>query len=473
MHKILAILLLILLGLLMLSPLFSVSIQEAIFGAGTSSSSGCSSKSGNIECKLEDSTGGESLSSTPDDSNQLRIRLAKLDRFQANGSSDELESPSTLRQVLFVHRHGDRTPVTFRPKDNLFRESFWTFHGLGQLTNRGKARLFLLGKMIRKRYNGFLGASVSKNQRITRSSGSLRCIESAQTFLAGFLSLDLPGSPDADDLVWDRNTENQLAHLWQPASVLTVPIKFDGMLAEGAECNALSEEYLNVINTCDDAKRINREYARERALLIESLGFEMSNFEEWSWASSQIEVEKSYFPDKIKSELSGSYDRLEEAGNRALVLDQSTLNSRRLRHGLLISEMVRHMQTVRNSTSLNRIQARKFAHYVGHDLTLVIVLGMLDSWQKFGRRPSYASNLAMELHEDRGEWYVRFIYMSEVPSKPVEVHMERCEENHPLGRCALDRFADLMKPYMIDSWQDWMRECKNDLTKLDPYAPIS
>lgn len=447
-----------------LTTLPSISTQEAVFGA---------SKFGNIKFKAEDSTSGSSLSEKSDDLDQLRIRLATIDRFQTNKSGEDDRELGTLRQVLFVHRHGDRTPVTFRYKDHLFSESFWTFHGLGQLTNRGKARLFLLGRIIRKRYNAFLGASVNKNQRVTRSSGSTRCIESAQTFLAGFLSLDLPDSPDADGLVWDRNSTNRLAHLWQPASVLAVPVKFDGMLAEGAECNALSEEYSKVLNTCDEAKRINQEYAKERVLLIRSLGFEMSNFEEWSWASSQIEVERSYFPDKTKPELLESYDRLQEAGNRALALDQSTLRSRRLRHGLLISEMVRNMQSSRNSTSSDSIQPIKFAHYVGHDLTLVIILGMLDSWDKFGRRPDYASNLATELHKDRGEWFVRFLYMAEVPSTPLEVHMERCEENHPLRRCTLDRFAGLMKPYMIDSWQDWMRECKNELTKLDPYGPIS
>lgn len=410
-----------------------------------------------------------------DDQKRLQHRLEQIDRLDSKEES-ELESnnvreaDSTLRQVLFIHRHGDRTPIVFPPKDNLATEPFWTFHGLGQLTNRGKSRLYLLGKIIRKRYNKFLGSSVNKNERVTRASGSLRCIESAQTFLAGFLRLDLPDSPDARELIWDRDPVDNLAHLWQPASVQTVPAKFDGMLAEGAECSVLTDEYLNVIDKSDEVKTINTEYAKERDLLIQSLGFEMDHFYKWFWASSVIEVEKSYFPEKVKPELLRSFDRIDEASNKSLGLYQSTLKSKRLRHGLLINEMVNLMKTARDGGNNNNKQVIKFAHYAGHDLTLVVILGMLDVWKEFPRRPNYASNIATELHQDGDEWFVRFLYMEQVPSIPFELHVKRCEEDHPLKRCTLDKFADLMKPYMIDSWQNWMSECGNDLTKLNPYA---
>lgn len=440
----------------------------------------CLNKSQDADCNSPRSNDKASPNEAePDDETCLKARLETIDQLQVDESADlELstvrESDSSLRQVIFLHRHGDRTPIVFPPKDNLASEPFWAFHGLGQLTNRGKARLFLLGKIIRKRYNSFLGASVNKNQRVTRSSGSLRCIESAQTFLAGFLDLELPDSPDASGLVWDQNATDKLAHIWQPASVQAVPQKFDGMLAEGAECNVLMEEYLNVIDMSEEVKQIDQEYAKERDVLTNSLGFEMDHFYKWFWASSQIEVEKSYFPDKIKPEILESYGRIQEAGNRALGPYQSTLKSKRLRHGLLISEWVDHMKKVRdNGKNVRNGQSVKFAHYAAHDLTQVIVLGMLDVWDQFGRRPDYASNLALELHEDAGEWYVRFFYMERVPKRPVELHVKPCEEEHPLKRCSLDRFADLMKPYMIDSWQQWMKECRNDLSKLNPYAPGS
>lgn len=488
------------LSVIVIATLFSAAQQKVIADKPNQLDSGeCLNKSQDTICNKplssDKSREASPTSAEPDDEVRLKSRLRTIDQLHLQGLSESLElslvkesDDSTLRQVLFLHRHGDRTPIVFPPKDNLASEPFWTFHGLGQLTNRGKARLYLLGKLIRKRYNKFLGSLVNKNQRVTRSSGTLRCIESAETFLAGFLRLDLPDSPDEGGLIWDKNSTNPLAHLWQPASVQAVPQKLDGMLAESAECKTLTEEYDNIIDNSDQVKKLNEDYAKEKDLLNEVLGFELDRFYKWFWASSLIEVERSYFPDKIRPEILSSFDRIQDAGNKALGPYQSTLNSKRLRHGLLISDMVHHMKTMRNERNIQLTQqqslstsgkSKKFVHYAGHDLTLVVILGMLNVWDELGRRPNYASNIAIELHEANingtsdNEWFVEFLYMEKVPSKPVRLHMKQCENDHSLKRCNLDKFVDLMKPYMIDSWQDWMRECKNDFTMVNPYEPGS
>jgi len=402
--------------------------------------------------------------------------ISEIDRlnYKKKDSSHNIKpaegSNTTLRQVIFLHRHGDRTPMNFPPKDKLRNEPFWAFHGYGQLTNRGKARLHLLGRMTRERYDEFLSRSVNKNQRISRASGALRCIESAQVFLSGFLALDETGSPDSESLKWDSK-EDPLAQLWQPASVQSVPVSIDGMLAESADCKSLMDEY-KLIDRSDLVRLINNEYKSEAQILNSVLGFNMDHFYKWFWASSQIEVERSYFESKMDPKIIASYDRIQQAGNLALEAYQSSSKSRRLRSGLLISDMISHMKNCRDAYNQTDLQqkSKKFVHYAAHDMTLIVILGMFGSWQKFPFRPDYASNIALELHHDDDDWFIKIFYMPHVPAEPTEIHLEHCEKGHPRGICTLDKFIKLMKPYTFENWQEWMRECGNQLDKIDPYS---
>ena len=381
---------------------------------------------------------------------------------------------TTLRQVILIHRHGDRTPITFPANDSLANEPFWKFHGLGQLTNRGKSRLHMFGQILRLRYDKFLGSSVNKNSRKTRASGSLRCIESAQLVLSSFLNLDSPNSPDARLLVWDKK-QDLLANIWQPASVNTLAAKFDGMLNEGAQCNALDDEY-NTLDKSEMFEQVNQEFKHEAEVLKEVIGFEIDHFYKWFWASSVIEVERSYFANKMDPRILEIYDRVTLAGEKMLNLFQSTVKSRRLRAGLLINDMIDNMKKFRDlteygETSVDKTFVKKFVHYSAHDINLVFLLGMFGALDKFPWRPDYASNIMIELHQNAAdEWFVKLFYMPYVPSVIYEVPLEACGKK---GSCTLDQFEKLMQPYMIDNWQQWMKECNNDLYLVNPYSENS
>jgi len=378
---------------------------------------------------------------------------------------------TSLRQVLMIHRHGDRTPINFAPNDPLSEDPFWKFHGPGQLTNRGKARLYMLGQIIRMRYNKFLEGSVNKNLRKSRASGALRCIDSAQVFLSSFLGLhNVPDSPDAGDIYWDRS-ENQLSRLWQPANVITLPAKIDGMLNEGSYCKALYSEY-ELIDNSEESKRINQEYQNEIKLFKEILDFDIDHYYKWFWGSSFLEVELSYMKDKVDPRLAEAYSRIEKAGNRALVLYQSTLKAKKLRAGLLIDDMIKNMINMRKVITERSPLGpfdKKFVHYSAHDMNLIVLLGIFDNIENYPYRPDYASNIILELHQKARGWFVKFFYMPRVPMKPYELHIKKCEEGHPKHRCPLDVFISLMQEYAINGWQEWMKECENSLDLVDPY----
>lgn len=391
------------------------------------------------------------------------------------GPDQEEPDLETLRQVLFIHRHGDRTPIQFPVKDPLRKDPIWAFYGGGQLTNRGKARLHLLGSMIRDRYDNFLNNSVNKNLRISRSSGALRCLESAQVFLSSFLGMtDSEKHPDAKSMVWN---DTQLAQIWQPAHIQSMPAKFDGLLAEGSVCDNLEREYTEKVNQTAAVKQLFKDYEREVNLLRRLLGYKMEHFREFFWASSQIEVESSYFPNDVNPELIAAFPRIEEAGHKAMTFYQSTLLTRRLRAGLLIDHWIKQMKAVRDygDKPLDPLHSdvKPFVHYSAHDLNIVVILGIFDNWMKFQKRPDYASNMMLELHRDKkdDEWFIKIFYMPKVPADLIELHIPDCELGHPMSRCTLDKFEEIMKIYAIPSWQKWMSECDNSYDKIDPYEP--
>lgn len=466
---------------------------------------------------LEDSTEERlAKSEITDNDVQLKYRLEIIDKLEPSLLTRfDLSSPdwkaegsaTTLRQVLFIHRHGDRTPVTFSPRDELAKEPFWNFHGNGQLTNRGKARLFLLGRMIHARYEKFLNGSVSKNQRISRSSGALRCIESAQMFLAGFLALNTNNTADSKLLIWDNNP-NELSRLWQPASIQSVPAHLDGMLAESAICNALDEEYDEMIDKMEFVKNLNEDFKFEAETLDRSIGYKIDRFYKWSWASSLISIENSYFNEKMKKDILEIYDRLQRAGELSTTAYVHTFKSRQLRGGLLLKDFINNMKAARasitnQSPDKESQEVKKFVHYAGHDLNLIVLLSMFGKWINHPKIPDFASNIAIELHEANNQWFVRIFYMQNVPEKPIEIFLSGCKKNNSdesaegfvqvskgLGgiielfgsrtrvkkenlyakMCTLDDFERLVKPYLIDDWETWMKKCKNKMSQMNPYV---
>lgn len=76
-----------------------------------------------------------------------------------NGSIESKQSrPSDsyrLSLVQIVFRHGDRTPLRLYVNDPYKRSDF--IEGLGELTNRGKLRMFRIGSKLRHYYSSYLG----------------------------------------------------------------------------------------------------------------------------------------------------------------------------------------------------------------------------------------------------------------------------------------------------------------------------
>lgn len=150
-----------------------------------------------------------------------------------------------------VHRHGDRSPVGYFPKDP--NNAFWP-EGPGMLTPTGMQQLRILGATFRERYHmqyGLVDANYTRRDFVYRSTDYDRTLMSAYSFLNGLYPYgtgpiaqnDLPGLPDR----------------MQPVPVHTIPQSEDNLLRgySRAQCRQLEVEY--------DARKTSDEWAAMEA----------------------------------------------------------------------------------------------------------------------------------------------------------------------------------------------------------------
>ncbi|XP_044150034.1 prostatic acid phosphatase [Bufo gargarizans] len=77
----------------------------------------------------------------------------------------QTDAEKTLKFVVLVFRHGDRSPTMTYPNDK-YQEHSWP-DGFGQLTQLGIEQHYELGKYLRKRYSGFLNETYSRHELIS------------------------------------------------------------------------------------------------------------------------------------------------------------------------------------------------------------------------------------------------------------------------------------------------------------------
>ncbi|KJH46140.1 histidine acid phosphatase [Dictyocaulus viviparus] len=149
-----------------------------------------------------------------------------------------------------VWRHGDRTPAYSVPFNDV---STWE-EGLGELTKKGIAQQYRLGKWLRARYYNWLGQRFHRSEVFVRSSDYNRTLMSAQANMAGLF-------PPSKSEIWDDKLD------WQPVPIHSVPKVIDKELYEDIDCPTASSEFLRVKKS-----EVVRQMERENEDLIKYLG---------------------------------------------------------------------------------------------------------------------------------------------------------------------------------------------------------
>ncbi|XP_014790422.1 prostatic acid phosphatase isoform X1 [Octopus bimaculoides] len=325
------------------------------------------------------------------------------------------QTSSTLRLVHVLYRHGDRSPISDYPNDNL--TNAWP-KGLGQLTKVGMQQQYELGKYLRKRYDGFLNTSFNAEEILVRSTDKDRTLMSAYSNLAGFF---YPSSQD----IWNPDI------LWQPIPVHTVPRMDDNLLYMESNCpkymklyenfqkskkfKELINDYKDVITLVSDKSGATGDIESVTSVYDNLFCKRAHNFSLPSWASDDIMLKlKALEIIKMKNYF-------------------YTPSMQLLKGGHLLWDIVENM----NLKVTEPETLRKFIMYSAHDSTMIALFMSLNLFNDI--LPPYASCLIIELHKsEENSYFVQIFYKNSTSAEPVPLTMSGCEQ-----KCLWNQFVRL------------------------------
>lgn len=362
-------------------------------------------------------------------------------------SSDIVQSnvKPKLLWLLFMHRHGDRTPLNMAPRDKYNDVKYWP-EGFGNLNNAGRRRMFKLGQYIRRRYDGFITDDLRKIY--SRSSDVERCIESSMAVLAGLC-------PPRDRFVWD----NQMP--WIPIPVHTVPTPDDYLLNEAGK--KYFQDFIKEIQnlqTTDTVKKMYQDSVSERELLEREMGYDIDTFVKFKCVYSTLDIEENTgleMPDWYTPELKEKLYRI--SGAAFGLAGGGTEKLKQIRTGSLLQDIIVRMQTA--STDDSHIKSRseynlynketnfrKVVHYSTHDSVIASVLESLNI-NNPPIPPAFGATFFFELYvdvsesgEQVGEKYLKIFYLDDTETeKPIEQILPGSKLDER-GRLTLRNFTD-------------------------------
>jgi hypothetical protein len=377
--------------------------------------------------------------------NFLKLSLLSVFALIYSKSFVNSEDTSTLQLLQIVHRHGDRTPISFYPNDPYKSVDHWP-DGLGELTPRGKQRMYKFGQQLRERYKEYLG-NTPKNIQI-RSSSANRCIESAAAVVAGMY-------PPENRWVWSKN--DPIANYWQPVAIQTVLKSTDGMLVTNSDCPAADAAYEEVMKSKEvqNFMESNKEFIEK---VGNQTGVKYTKLRELDFLYDTLHIETSFEeplaePKWLRVIGNDTLERLKKFELKAFEFDWSSKKVQRLRGGLILQELLLNMRNASDLSKQNNM--KKVYSYSTHDTLLVTLLQALGLYN--GIPPNYGSALLFELHTNsNSESFVKLFYANLVPNLRIDpLKLTICGADQTT--CELNKFADSIKQFIPN---DWEKECK-------------
>jgi hypothetical protein len=360
---------------------------------------------------------------------------------------------SSLKLVQIVQRHGDRTPTNFYANDPYKQESYWP-DGIGEMTRKGKTRMYEFGKTIRQKYINYLG--VSPREVSVRSSSTTRTLESAQCFIAGLYK------PEGY-WVWNNDSNidsGVIAQHWQPIAIDTVPAASDGLLRTTANCPNADKLWLNFMKS-DEVKN----YLNDKEKFIEELSHKTGD-EYWSvepsplrpleFLSTTLRIEREHELPSPEWADNNTLDILRDLELHAFYFDWKTKEIQRLRAGLLLKELSNNM--VKRASNDNKV--KKLYVFETHDVNQVVLMQALNTYAQVNQTPpNYAASMVFELHQIDDQFFVKLLYFNNINIKNTsindyeELKLLNCDENY---NCTLDKFINSIQDLIPC---DWEKEC--------------
>ncbi|KAK0175213.1 hypothetical protein PV327_008980 [Microctonus hyperodae] len=351
-----------------------------------------------------------------------------------NSSALNADDLGTVIFTNILFRHGDRTPVEPYPNDPHKNESEWPVP-FGQLTPIGMHQHLILGRWLRSRYRHLISDEYSLHDIYVKSTDVDRTLMSAEANLAGIY-------PPKGNQIWDSIK-------WMPIPVHTTLENEDNLLAGKKSCPRYNYELKKLLNS-STFQKINRQNAQLFEYLSKNVGKKINSLQELEFIYNILWIEnlynktlpewtKSVYPERMVPLVYLSFTT--SAYNKIL---------QRLKIGLLLGEMVRHM-ILKSEDFLQ--PNRKIYMYSAHDETVANFLMALNLFEP--HCPPYAATVLIELRLNLQNQHIVTVSYKNSSDEPTLLTLPGCNI-----ACPLEEFIGLTKDIIPD---DWEKECQMDL----------
>jgi len=294
-----------------------------------------------------------------------------------------------LLMVALLHRHGDRAPLVQTPVVTPSSyEAQWPL-GSGELTSLGANQLYALGHAFHHKYvsGGFLPAKYHPKSYAGRSSDFHRTLQSAASFLYAVYPPEI-------------NSAYDLPNRFQPVPVSTVPKDEDKLLVVdwARSCPAHIQQWDDVkASAAYRSKKTNSESLFSK--LEGVVGFQVN-------MDNVISVRDTLLCYNAHNYT--SFDGVTDAMMADLTDVAEWISTHQLVNDTVRIEISTWMTSLSQylASAVNGTTTIKFAHFSGHDSTVMPALIALQLWD--GKMIPYAAHIAVELYRS-GEGSNHFV----------------------------------------------------------------
>lgn len=335
--------------------------------------------------------------------------LFLLSLFIFSGTkADELRLE--LVQVLF--RHGERAPLAkeMYPNDP-YNESSYEPWGVAQLTNVGKMREYRIGRMLRKRYDKFLGDLYRPQDVYGRSTDIDRTKMSLYLALAGLY-------PPSKAQSWHQTLP------WLAIPTHYAPERLD-ILLKPQSC----PKYAKALEDAREIKEIRDKTAAFDDVLkylTVKTGMEISSlsaaYEIYNLLTAQKNMNLT-LPEWCTDDI---YSKMQDIVALEYEIRSYTPQLKRLNGGALIQTFIKNMDI-----SGERNNPRKIYLYSGHEVNVAAFTRAHGINEP--RLPDYGSAIILEkLRNPQGQLFVKMILWTGVTEKLITFKLKDCDEICPI-----------------------------------------
>ncbi|KAF5285958.1 hypothetical protein FQR65_LT13029 [Abscondita terminalis] len=299
----------------------------------------------------------------------------------------------TLELVVTVFRHGDRTndKATTYPKDPYINQTYFPY-GYGELTNKGKMRLYKLGSTFRNMYNQFLGRLYLPGLISPLSTDYSRTKNSLQLFLAGLFP------PDRTLLEWNNAINwNPIAFNYvsfQNNRELSFPSFYCPRFVLLLEEYKQSPEYLYLENQYNQLYGyVSQNTGLNVTSLFSLFGLYFGLTTEKEFGLKLPEWTKTVYPEYLEKAAADNYRTF-----------TATPQLNQLFGGFLLKKTIKDMVRKINGEP----NQPKMYIYSAHEISVVSILGALNLY--YPHVPNYGASVILELHNINQKRYIKVLY---------------------------------------------------------------